>query len=54
MASAFRSGVPAQRIANAYGISGQWAMKIISEQMGKEAVLEVQTAYWAIEENESE
>lgn len=50
MSSAFRSGVPIQGIARAYYVSPQWAMTIVTEQMGKEAVLEIQATYWAREE----
>lgn len=54
MAAAFRSGVPAQTIARAYGISGEWAMNLITEQMGREAVVEVQQTYWSTDERLSD
>lgn len=50
MASAFRSGIPVNQIARAYYISPEWAMKLITEQMGKEAVLEVHETYWKDED----
>jgi hypothetical protein len=40
MAAAFRSGVTPHRISTAYGMSPDWALKIITEQLGKEAVLD--------------
>jgi hypothetical protein len=52
MAAAYRSGVPAQTIAKAYYVSGEWAMKIITEQLGKEEVLAVQATYWETGEEE--
>jgi hypothetical protein len=52
MAAAYRSGVPAQTIAKAYYISPDWAMKIITEQLGKEEVLAVQATYWETGEEE--
>lgn len=45
MAAAFRSGVPVAEIAGAYGLSLDWAMKLIEEQLGREAVLEVHEMY---------
>lgn len=45
MAAAFRSGVPVRTIASAYGMSQEWAMKLIEEQLGREAVLEVHEMY---------
>jgi hypothetical protein len=41
MAAAFRSGITPNRIASAYGMSPEWAMKLITEQLGKEAVTEI-------------
>lgn len=45
MAAAFRSGVPLPTIAAAYGMSQQWALKLIQEQFGLDAVREVQEAH---------
>lgn len=45
MAAAFRSGVPVPVIAGAYGVSPDWTMKLIEEQLGREAVLEVHEMY---------
>jgi hypothetical protein len=52
MAAAFRSGLPVWKIAQAYYVSGPWAMTVIEEQLGREAVLEVQAAYWRTDEEE--
>ena len=52
MAAAFRSGITAQTIGKAYYVSGEWAMKIITEQLGKEEVLAVQSTYWETGEEE--
>lgn len=41
MAAAFRSGVPVRAIAAAYGISQDWAMKVIQEQLGRESMGEL-------------
>jgi hypothetical protein len=42
MAQAFRTGVPLPTIASGYGMSQEWAMKLIQEQLGLEAVRDVQ------------
>lgn len=49
MAASFRAGVPVFRIANAYGMSMDWCMKLIKEQLGDEAVLMVQEQWWKTE-----
>lgn len=45
MAAAFRSGVQVTTIAAAYGVSPDWCMKLIEEQLGHEAVVEVISTY---------
>ena len=42
MATAYRSGVPLLTIAQGYGMGQEWALKLIQEQLGQEAVREVQ------------
>lgn len=49
MAASYRAGVPVGRIANAYGMSVEWAFKLIKEQLGDEAVLMVQEQWWRTE-----
>ena len=46
MAAAFRSGVSVERIARAYRVTEGWTLKVITEQMGKEAVQDTLAAYW--------
>lgn len=41
MAAAFRSGVTVGQISTAYGVSAEWAMKLIRERLGVEAVGEI-------------
>jgi hypothetical protein len=45
MAALYAEGVPILEIAQAYGMSQEWAMKVIQTQLGLEAVRAVQEKY---------